>query len=126
MKPCDDLQLYCIPPLPAIWTVPPALTTQLNLWAGQLYLPNYETYRRLCEFLGIRSKETRSAVTQSDGFIKPVDRPIDVRYFSSFHESPVPSLKALIGLRRKGMSFLPTHMGKLLQGRLLDESDFDA
>ncbi|EGO28636.1 hypothetical protein SERLADRAFT_413465 [Serpula lacrymans var. lacrymans S7.9] len=125
MKPCDDLKLYCIPPLPAIWAVPPALTTQLNLWAGQLYLPNYETYERLCGFLGIYSKETSNAVTQSDGFIKPIDRPTDIRFFSPFRQSPVPCLKALIGLRRKGMGFLPTHMGKILQGRLLTDEDFD-
>ncbi|KDQ56720.1 hypothetical protein JAAARDRAFT_689627 [Jaapia argillacea MUCL 33604] len=32
------------------------LVTLLNLCAGQLYLPNYETYQQLCQFLGRFSK----------------------------------------------------------------------
>ncbi|KAN0080285.1 Protein of unknown function (DUF3638) domain containing protein [Tylopilus felleus] len=44
VKPCDNLALYNIPALPAGWTPPAPLLDQLNVFAGQLYLKDYEMY----------------------------------------------------------------------------------
>lgn len=41
-----------------------------------------------------------------------------------FDESPVPVLQKLFGLRRKGIEFQLTHMGKVLQACLVVPEDF--
>jgi len=61
MKSFDDLDFFCIPPLPPSWAPPTThLVSQLNLWAGQLYLSDYQTYLQLCKFLGIYTNDLRS------------------------------------------------------------------
>lgn len=49
-----------------------------------------------------------------------------MRQICLFEESPVELLKELFGLRRKGMNYARTDMGKLLQGRLLFTEDFES
>ncbi len=48
----EDLSFCAVPPLPIDWVAPP-VGTQINLFAGQLYLRNYEEYLGLCRFLGL-------------------------------------------------------------------------
>jgi len=157
MLPCDDLDLYSIPATSRNSVVHATLNDQLNLFAGQLYLRDYETYIRLCCFLCIYAKdlERESARSlsmsslfwrllgklgllerakdlehqddfrkESDGFIPPAHRPPRAGTQGSFSTSPLPFLRFLFGLRRKGISFSVTHMGKILDGRLLREDDF--
>jgi hypothetical protein len=128
MKPCDDLALYSIPAVPAGWTPPSSLMDLLNLFAGQLYLKDYETYIRLCRFLCVYARDLEGEEgieVGCDGFISPNTRPRHVRNAYPFQTSPLDSLRTLMGLRRKGMRFALTHMGKFLDGRLLSEDDFD-
>ncbi|KAF9235920.1 hypothetical protein BU15DRAFT_89398 [Melanogaster broomeanus] len=127
MKPCDDLSLYNIPTVPLGWTPPWALVDQLNVFAGQLYLRDYATYIQLCRFLCIYAKDLKDEgdiEVQCDGFIAPSNRPLRAKPQNSFQHTPLPSLKTLVGIRRKGMRYAPTHIGKILEGRLLTEQDF--
>ncbi|KAF9235912.1 hypothetical protein BU15DRAFT_77519 [Melanogaster broomeanus] len=129
MPPCDDLNLYSIPPVPALWTPPWPLVDQLNVFAGQLYLRDYRTYIQLCRFLCLYTRDLeadRDVEIQraDDGFIKPENRPPRARYGGSFRQSQIASLKTLFGLRRKGMPYAPTHMGKILDAQQLTEDDF--
>ncbi|KAF8551326.1 hypothetical protein OG21DRAFT_1541446 [Imleria badia] len=127
MKPCDDLALYSIPAVPTSWTPPSPLMDQLNVFAGQLYLKDYETYIRLCRFLCVYARDLKNEEgieVGCDGFISPNNRPRHLQSAFTFQNSPLESLKKLMGLRRKGMRFAPTHMGKLLDGRLLSQDDF--
>jgi hypothetical protein len=128
LKPCDELTLYSVPAVPAGWTPPSSLMDLLNLFAGQLYLKDYETYIRLCRFLCVYARDLEGEddiEVGCDGFISPNTRPKHVRNAYPFQTSPLDSLRTLMGLRRKGMRFALTHMGKLLDGRLLSEDDFD-
>ncbi|TFK56543.1 hypothetical protein OE88DRAFT_1649890 [Heliocybe sulcata] len=129
MKSRDDLRFYCIPPLSASWQSPEAIViAQLNLVGGQLYLNDYDAYQLLCAFLGLCTPEVRDrggVTIQSDGFIRPEDRPGNFYSVSPFRESPLIYLKALISFRRKGMTWLPTHMGKMFHGRFLTHEDFE-
>ncbi|KAF8439864.1 hypothetical protein L210DRAFT_3645838 [Boletus edulis BED1] len=128
MKSCDDLALYSIPTIPAGWTPPPLLMDQLNVFAGQLYLKDYETYIRLCRFLCVYTRDMQDEEgieVGCDGFILSNYRPQHLQSVSTFQTTPLDSLRTLISIRRKGMRFAPTHMGKLLDGRLLSEDDFD-
>ena len=124
MKRSDDLRLYSIPPLPSDWTPPWDLIDQLNVFAGQLYLRDYATYLRLCRFLDVPTREL------------PNDTQIQRNLFKipgSFEEteitfagSPLPSVMALLAVRSRGRPLEHTHMGKILQGHLLTEKDFEA
>ena len=128
MKPCDDLALYTIPAVPTSWTPPESLMDQLNVFSGQLYLKDYETYIRLCRFLCVYARDLQDEEgieVGCDGFISPNNRPRHLQSVYTFQTSPLNSLRELMGLRRKGMRFAPTDMGKLLDGRLLSEDDFD-
>lgn len=128
MEPIDHLTFYCIPPLPTSqpWTcLSLDLRCQLNLWAGQLYLDEYATYVRLCLLLGVSHEETSTSTPmENDRFVRPQHRSGVMSEVCLFKESPVALVKQLFGLRRKGMSFTRTDMGKILQGRLLFPEDF--
>ena len=124
MKPSDDLKLYSIPPLPSDWTPPWALIDQLNVFTGQLYLRDYQSYLRLCRFLGVPTSITDS----------PNDTPTRWNLFNvpgsfedieiTFLGSPLPSVMALLAIRSRGRPFAQTHMGKILQGQFLTDRDF--
>ena len=123
MKPSDDLQLYSIPPLPSNWTPPWALIDQLNIFAGQLYLRDYESYLRLCRLLDIpATKESRNErfaqrnPPNTDGGPK--------KKAKASSSSPLAFVQALLAIRRRGLPFGQTHMGKIVQGQLLTEKDF--
>ncbi|KAG2744148.1 hypothetical protein P692DRAFT_20809618 [Suillus brevipes Sb2] len=128
MKSCDDLRLYITPSLPR-W-IPHAhdtLIRQLNVFAGQLYFPHQRAYVNLCRFLGIHTVDLEDQghfEIQSDGFIRPEHRPPVAKCSNNFQQSPIPMLKVLFCMRRKGMGYLPTHVGKLLVARRLTVEDF--
>jgi len=127
IKPCDGLDLYNIPTVPNGWTFSSSLMDQLNVFAGQLYLKDYETYIRLCRFLCVYARDLQDEEgieVGCDGFISPNHRPRHLQSVDTFQTTPLTSLRTLMGLRRNGMRFAPTHMGKLLDGRLLSEGDF--
>ena len=124
---CDDLLLYSIPAVPPIWAAPTSLVDQLNLFAGQLYLRDYETYIRVCRFLCVYANDLGDEgyfEVQNDGFIEPAHRPLGVRRECSFQKSPLLFLRQLVERRRMGVRFTLTHMGKILDGHLLREEDF--
>ncbi|KAI6009773.1 hypothetical protein BKA83DRAFT_4632007 [Pisolithus microcarpus] len=127
MLPCDDLSLYTIPSAPSYPIPPASLVDQISLFAGQLYLRDYITYLRLCRFLCVYADDLAGEgdlEVESDGFIAPAHRPLKARSIDSFQQSPLPFLKHVINLRRRGMNFVATHMGKILHGRLLRAEDF--
>ncbi|KAG1739525.1 hypothetical protein EDB19DRAFT_2025088 [Suillus lakei] len=124
MQACDNLRLYCVPSAP--WLTPSEpLICQLNLFAGQLYFSNYEMYIRTCNFLGLNAPDLREEdlIADSDGFIREENRP-STRASCMFKQSQLSPLKELFGMRRKGMRYLPTHLGKMLNGRILAEENF--
>ncbi|KAI3619235.1 hypothetical protein WG66_012914, partial [Moniliophthora roreri] len=128
MKSIDDLKLYCIPSLPSSWKGPSqTILDLLNLAAGQLYFPDYEAYLRVCALLGICTPEDQKEVdmyVQSDGFIGPESRVGRVKGACLFYKSPLPYLKVLTGFRRKGQTYAPTHLGKILHTRFLQKDAF--
>ncbi|THU98150.1 hypothetical protein K435DRAFT_721087 [Dendrothele bispora CBS 962.96] len=125
----EDLRFFTVPTLPASWTPPdPLMILQLNLFAGQLYLCNWDKYKQLCSYLGLHTtgeNDWTPANYQSDGFIVPEDRSGEIQRLCPFRTSPLPKLRKLFGLRRKGNGYSFTHIGKILNGRSLDKDDFE-
>ena len=123
MKLCDDLSLYSIPPLPSDWTPPWDLIDQVNIFAGQLYLRDYESYLRVCRFLGVPTKES-----PKDGEIRRnlFNVPGSFEEVEMMFSSPqLPFVMALLAIRTRGRPFAHTHMGKILQGQVLTKKDFE-
>ena len=128
MKTFEDLDFFCIPPLPESWSPPPLNDiTQLNLFAGQLYFKDYDAYTHLRMILGLIGDETKGEEGQwweSDGFVKPENRRGEMKMICKLTSSPLPFLKDLVSLRRKGMGYQLTHLGRVVRGGLLTREDF--
>ncbi|KAF8597360.1 hypothetical protein BDV93DRAFT_596797 [Ceratobasidium sp. AG-I] len=137
MRSFSNLGSFSLPIHPTQNWSPPSLSIQmqLNLWAGQLYLKDFDEYLLICSFLGIYNLVDGSAgmeyiKVQIDGFVQPADRLILAKYRQEYQEcsfvnSPIAILRELIGRRRKGMEYMRTHIGQILHGRGLLQSDFE-
>ena len=127
MRPADDLQFYTTPPLPDNWTPPWDLISQLNVFAGQLYLSDYKSYLRLSHFLGV--PPTHAPPNSADTFTAP-RRNLFIpggleEIENTFVDSPLPCVMTLLSIRTRGFPFSETHMGRILQGRSLTPKDFE-
>ena len=123
----EDLAFCAIPAVPRSWSRPP-FVMHLNLFAGQLYLRNYDEYLSLCQFLGLCFRPpSRKVRVASDSFVRPAHRArFDALMAKEcpFKGSPVGFLRVLMSLRRKGQSFERSHMGSILYGGLLTRGTF--
>ncbi|RDW72793.1 hypothetical protein BP6252_06700 [Coleophoma cylindrospora] len=102
-------------------TIPQQISIQLKLFAGQLYLSTFEEYTAICDFLGLAWQPQEHGVeVTSDGFIIKNNS-------SSFTTSPVKFLYVFMTkIRRNCDSIEKTHMGRILNGTLLETTDFVA
>ncbi|KAG9186948.1 hypothetical protein G6011_10056 [Alternaria panax] len=118
--PIDQLMLYNVGRTFSSGSVSRSLTIQLNLFAGSLYLRSVVEYAELCDHLGLlKGKAEDGQEVYADGFIDP---PTGIWRLK---QSPVPFLRALLmKIRREGEGVEKTHMGKVLSGARLEESDF--
>lgn len=127
-RPLDHLMLYTSPYRPSAPTIPRQLITQLNLFSGQLYLSSYDEYLEVCEFLNLASEMTPDGWTvAADGFInsRGIDS-MDLDFSApTFQASPVHFFKILIAqIRRNCERIDKTHIGKILNGDLLQPGEF--
>jgi hypothetical protein len=119
MRSFSDLTFYSIPDsLDIPWTVPAHIKTELNLFSGQLYFDSREEYERLCVLLALSMAHPGAQDREIDGFVPPMYR---TGKSSPFAKSKIPTLKTLIGLRRKGMDYHKTHLGQILNAIPLSE-----
>jgi hypothetical protein len=102
--------------------------TMLNLFAGQLYFSSFSHYQSLCEMIGlwdgVRELPIRRHI-HNDNFVPPACRKANGWTNCTFRTSPVGMLKAFIGMRRLGIEWSHTHMGRVLSGRILMAEDFE-
>ncbi|KAE8334599.1 hypothetical protein BDV24DRAFT_170024 [Aspergillus arachidicola] len=118
----DSLTLYTVPGGSSIVEIPILLRLQLNLFAGQLYIGSYSEYCEICDFLGVASCKTPEHLTvAADGFI--IEGHTESK--STFHQSPLKFLKVLLSqIRKDGQEIDKTHLGKILDGKLLHPDEF--
>jgi hypothetical protein len=107
-----------------------ALAAQLNLFAGQLYVTTHEDYLEICKFLGLCATTLTTEMGEqgwqvaADGFILSDDQD-RVGGGSGLKKTPISFLKVLMStIRRNGDGISKTHIGQLLEGKLLQKSDF--
>ena len=122
MRSFSDLTFHTIPESPKIaWTCPAHIRIQLNLFAGQLYFDCKEEYDSVCVLFALSMAHPNAKEIEVDGFVRPSYRtgkgsPLSVSVIATF--------KKLMSLRRKGMGFDKTHVGRVLDARPLKDSDF--
>jgi hypothetical protein len=128
--PSDDLQLYNVPPFPRTLEIPRRRTLQLNLFAGQLYLRDYEEYRELCLYLDVeyRASDSSSDVDFEDaqGDDAFEERTSNPAARSMFTKSPLPFIRELMMvIRRDSRDIAKTDVGRILAGEILKEKYFE-
>ena len=129
----NRLDYYTLPPVSPDMPLPVSphspVIDLLGLFSGELYFEDYASYERICGFLGLYFKDVpaQEGISISpDGHVKsPEARRILGMPLSPFERSPLPLLRILIGLRRKGQSYLSTHVGCMLHGRQLRREDVE-
>ena len=124
-RPLDHLDLYTIPTRSGKLGMPRHLVMQLNLFAGQLYFDSFVEYVEVCNMLGLAWEAAGDGCNiAADGFI---DLNSEGRLVnkSSFTGSPVKFLQVFMTkIRRNCEGIDKTHMGAVLDARLLTQSDF--
>lgn len=124
----ENLQFYTIPVLKAQVSQPETTIQELCLFAGSLYLRDYTRYQRLCSFLGI----TVTIVDDAENLRISVDRFVDRNSRAQigwptkcpFDKCQIPFFNTLISIRMRGQRYLQSHLGSLVNGRLLTENSF--
>ncbi|KAK4543620.1 hypothetical protein LTR36_005265 [Oleoguttula mirabilis] len=121
----DHLDFFSVPHQPTPPTVHSRLVVQLNLFAGQLYMNNYQDFKDLCAYLGLATETAAEGwEIAADGFILSDDQGKVGGAGSRLTKSPVKFLQTLMTIRRDGEGVSKTDMGALLEGRLLRAEDF--
>jgi hypothetical protein len=117
----DTLDLYCIGRgfSASSSSISRSQIVHLNLFAGQLYFESYTEYVELCRCLGLAWEATKEGEQlQADGFIVP---PAGVW---GLNKSPVGFLGEYVKMRREGEGVEKTHLGRVLEGGLLEKCEF--
>ncbi|KAF8429094.1 hypothetical protein EV426DRAFT_672940, partial [Tirmania nivea] len=131
--PYTKLDYYTLPPIspnmPLSLSQHSSVIDLLSLFSGELYFQDYASYERICGLLGLYFKDVpagRVVSISPDGHVKtPESRNMLGMPHSPFEKNPLPLLRILIGLRRKGQSYLSTHVGCMLHGRQLRKEDVE-
>ena len=121
MRSFSDLTFYTIPeskesPVKQ-WRAAAHLRTELDLFAGQLYFDSEPDYRRLCVLLALHMAHPGATHIEVDGFVHWAYRTSTRR--SPLIASAMATFKKLTALRRKGMGFGGTDLGRVLDARPL-------
>ncbi|KAF2653745.1 hypothetical protein K491DRAFT_780118 [Lophiostoma macrostomum CBS 122681] len=119
----DTLDLYCVGReySASSNSISRSQIVQLNLFAGQLYFKSHAEYVELCKFLGLAWTTPKDGEElQADGFVVPPAGAWGLK------KSPVGFLREYVKMRREGEGMEKTHLGRVLEGGLLEEREFTA
>jgi hypothetical protein len=129
-KPLDKLDLFTVSANATPPSIPRALSAQLSLFAGQLYITTYDDYLEICQFLGLsarilsRNMEKQGWRVGNDGFIVK-DSQGRIGGTSGLTKSPMNFFKVFMTrVRRNGDGISKTDMGRLLEGQAFHEADW--
>lgn len=107
----DGLDLYTVPEQPAL-VIPPQLTTELNVFAGQLYFGSMAECIRVCYYFGISISALHQQHTGDP------DHSVFLSQSSRFATSPIKFLHVFLSQVRRGCGGIgKTHMGYILEFR---------
>ena len=118
----DTLDLFTVGKAFDPQSVPRRLIMQLNLFAGLLYRTSFADYKELCSLLNLATGSALGDIeVAADGFI------LSNIPNSRIKNSPIKFLKTLMTkVRRNCESIEKTHIGKILDGKVLSKEDFES
>lgn len=121
------MTLYTVPQRSKKPVLSSSMMVELNIFAGQLYLSSFREYIDVCSKLGLAwCPADDSIVLGPDGFIPPGVSSGNIVNQSGFAKSPVQFVKVLVTKIRRNCEVVEkTHIGKILEGDLLTEEDFE-
>lgn len=117
----DNLDVYTVPTRKDPVNVDPNILTCLRVFAGQLYFNNFDEYKRFCVMLGLKYNGN---VCPRDEEGTPQEDMLRLSYKTANKPNFVPMLKKWIDMRRKGVEWGHTHVGRVLNGEKLYARDF--
>ncbi|OAP61733.1 hypothetical protein AYL99_03936 [Fonsecaea erecta] len=124
----DGLNICEIPASNSSGKIEPQAIALLGLFAGQLYFSSFEHYKEFCTLIGLFDGERplpRKRQVGNDNFVSPSCRKANSWTECSFTISPVPWIKEFIDMRRAGIEWTHTHLGRVLNGQILQREDFE-
>ncbi|KAJ7623634.1 hypothetical protein FB45DRAFT_1089387 [Roridomyces roridus] len=103
---------------------------ELNLFAGQLFLADKDSKRDVLALLGLYldrlPRQIQGDAVDATGFVRDKDVRTTLGVGAcDFVSNPLPFLRSLFGWRRKGQGYSLTHLGKILNGNNVDDSEFE-
>ncbi|KAK2043071.1 hypothetical protein LZ31DRAFT_622182 [Colletotrichum somersetense] len=114
----DTLDLYTTPRQSPTRVLPTLVLTELNLFSGQLYMKSMKEYRSHCGYLGLRFPDQASSASEDHVYSASTDSAEAV----SLHQF----MRVLLTkIRRNCQSIDKTHLGRILEYRALEASDFE-
>ncbi|OCT52678.1 hypothetical protein CLCR_09419 [Cladophialophora carrionii] len=128
MVPFDGLDICKIPDNNRSGEIKPLAIALLNLFAGQLYFSSFNHYKTMCTVIGLFDGERplpHKRNVADDNFVSPTCRLANDWTECTFKTSPVGWIKSFITMRRLGIEWSHTHMGRVLNGKILRREDFD-
>jgi hypothetical protein len=126
----DDLAFLSLPSDSSTFSLPRTLALQLNLFSGSVYFRDYRTYQDVCRILRLHFGDLpehlrKPSVINANFFVLDREARIELGMGGlGFKENALPFFENMIRMRRFGRGFGPSHMGKILHGNRLKESDF--
>jgi len=127
----ENLHSFMVPHRDSDPAIPSKVITELNLFAGQLFFASKSAYEETCQMLGLYLKDPPDDVElpldaiDVTGFVRsPSARQALGIQHTQFADNPVPLLRKLTELRRKGQGFLPSHLGQVLHSREIPDEEF--
>ncbi|KAH0841829.1 hypothetical protein FOPE_06604 [Fonsecaea pedrosoi] len=127
MASFDGLDICKFPARNNSGEISPQAIALLGLFAGQLYFSSFEHYREFCTLTGLFDGERplRKRQVATDNFVSPSCRKANGWTECTFRTSPVPWIKEFIDMRRAGIEWTHTHMGRVMDGKILRREDFE-
>lgn len=129
MRSLEDLDRFVVPSTSTPNPVDRELAIQINLFSGALYLRDYAMFKDLCGILRLYFGELPADMMDGNfirpnGFVKGEQSQKQLGFEDDgFEEYPVSFLDKLLTLRRYGLGFGPSHLGKLLNGTCLQKGE---
>jgi hypothetical protein len=124
----EDMQFFTVPRPRSGFLMDSWTGQELNIFAGQLFLLDRKSFEELCSLLGLHLKAIPDAYKKyvdAGGFVRSAKarRALGIQD-CAMESSPVAFLSEFIGWRRKGQGFALTHLGQILHGHNLENSEF--
>jgi hypothetical protein len=128
VRSIEDLNFFTVSPRHDFTRPHSRVMHELNLFSGQLFFRDQESFEEVCHMLGLWLGEIPDELQgkiDSGGFAQDEDVRQSLGIHNClFRKSSLVALRELVGWRRKGQGYTLTHVGLMLHGNNLGDDEF--